>query len=112
MDLAESTLREAGFELPLQAGNLVLAAKLEPADAGAGRSHRQAAFELARGLLRDLNERPRAHPGLTVAVAVHAGPVEVRGGQIAGGALLRPSEWPLDRERDGVRLSEATAGLA
>jgi serine/threonine-protein kinase len=112
MDLAESTLREAGFELPVQAGNLVLAAKLEPEDAGAGRLQRQAAFDLARGLLRDLNERPGAHPQLTVTVAVHAGPVEVRGGQIAGGVLLRPSGWPLDRERDGVWLSEATAGPA
>src|SRR5205814_6187946 len=105
---AEPALREAGFELPLQTGNVVLAARVAP-DAGADREERQSALDVARALVRRLAERPEAHPELTVTVAVHAGPVTVRGGQIVGGLLLRTADWPLATERDGVRLSAAAA---
>ena len=106
MDLAEGALREGGFQLPLQTGNLVLG--VQPVeDEGARRARCQDAFEVARGLARQIAERPEARTELAVTVAVHAGPVQVRGAEIAGGDLLRTSEWPLDAERDGVRVSRA-----
>jgi serine/threonine-protein kinase len=112
MDLAEGALREAGFELPLQTGNLVLGVQLVEEE-GARGARCQAAFETARRLARQIAERPEARAELAVTVAVHAGPVQVRGGEMTGGGLLRTAEWPLDAERDGVRLSApATAGLA
>jgi serine/threonine-protein kinase len=111
MDLAEAALSEAGFALPLQTGTLVLAVRL--VDAGKRRAQARRAFEAARSLVLQLAERPEARPELTVTVAMHAGSVTMRGEQIAGGALLRPSEWPLATEREGVRLTaDAAADLA
>jgi eukaryotic-like serine/threonine-protein kinase len=116
MDLAEQTLGQAGFQLPLLTGNMVLGARLLPADASASRQARQDALGVARDLLRQIAQRPDPDPALAVSVSLHAGKALVRGPaqapEIAGGAILVPTSWELSADLDGVRAtSEGAAGL-
>jgi eukaryotic-like serine/threonine-protein kinase len=103
MDDAEQALHAAGYQLPLQTANLLLA--VLPVSGDPRRAARQA-LELAGGLARDLS----------LTVALHAGAISVRGPEhaprITGGDLLRATDWALVAERAGVRLSrEAAAAL-
>jgi serine/threonine-protein kinase len=86
MDEAEQALRGAGYQLPVQTGNLLLAVRPVSGDA---RADRRQALELGRELARR---------GLKVAL--HVG---------GGDGLLRVTDWELESERDGVRLTRAGA---
>ena len=104
LDLAEVALREAGFDLPLQTGNLVLGVRLVPGEAAGNREARQQALDLARALFRRLD----------VKVCLHAGLATTRGQQVVGGPLLRVAAWVLVaeiRRRPGDGRSGGGSGL-
>jgi serine/threonine-protein kinase len=118
LDVAEETLRAAGFELPLQTSTAVLAARLAPADAEENRQARQQALAVAHDLLRHLRDSVAAD--LDVVVSLHAGKALVRAAghlprtalQILGGPILRVADWALVADLDGVRATrEGAAGL-
>jgi len=89
MEEVEQALRQAGYQLSVSTGNLILGVR--PVSGGSLTVRRQA-LELGRVLARR---------GLKVAV--HLG---------SGSGLLRVGEWALAVERDGVRLTrEAAADL-
>jgi eukaryotic-like serine/threonine-protein kinase len=116
MDLAEQTMRQAGFLLPLLTGNMVLGARLLPVDPAARQEMVKDALVLARSVLQRIRERPDAHPDLSVNVSLHVGEALVRGPaeslQIVGGAILTPASWELTTDLDGVRVTlEGAAGL-
>jgi serine/threonine protein kinase len=108
LDLAEESLRAAGFDLPLVTGTLILGTRfLLPGEAG--RETRQDALSLARALAEQVRGRDGAHPGVAAVISLHAGPAVVRGAQIVGGPLLDPAQWPLVTELGGVRATATAA---
>jgi serine/threonine protein kinase len=116
-DIAEQTLREAGFELPLVTGNLIVAARLLPGDPQERHRQTQAALRAAQEVRRRVDDRAGAQPSLMASIGLHVGPAQVQGSppseRVAGGAILQVAAWGLDVDLDGVRATrEAAADLA
>jgi eukaryotic-like serine/threonine-protein kinase len=104
LDLAEQTLRAAGFELPLCTGSAVLGilTSAPEASAGSGHLYAQAAAE---ALARQLAVRGGAHPAVWVNVTLHAHRAVVRASEVAAGDVLSISGWIPQQNVPGVHLS-------
>jgi serine/threonine protein kinase len=114
LDLAEQTLRAAGFELPLCTGSAVLgilAAPTGPAAARAQSAH-EFAYRAAEALARQLAVRGGAHPAVWVNVTLHAHRAVLRVSEVAAGDVLSISGWIPKHKVAGVHLSsQAQAAL-
>jgi serine/threonine-protein kinase len=115
LDIAESRLLAAGFQLASTTANEVLAVRLLSSDPAGERHERRSALEVAAELHDALAQRPDADARLHANVCVHADDVLVRpAGQpeITGGALLCAGEWAPSSDVHGVFATpSATAGI-
>jgi eukaryotic-like serine/threonine-protein kinase len=107
LDETELALRQAGYALYLQTGSALLGVKPLPEDAGEALRERKAALDLARAILEPLRA-PGADPRLKLAVQVHAGPAQMRGGEITGGPLVDIESWAAGGDAE-LRLTPAAA---
>jgi len=115
LDLAETTLRDGGWQLALQTGNAILGAKVLPGgDAGA--AARAEARRAAMALVADLAARPGAQPDVHVNVCVHVDDAEVRdameipgGKEITGGAITSIGTWAPQENVAGLHVSPTAA---
>jgi hypothetical protein len=100
LDLAEQTLRAAGFELPLCTGSAVLGILTDPPPQG---------HEYARGaaeaLFRQLSVRGAAHPAVWVNVTLHVHRALARASEVAAGDVLSISGWIPKHNVPGVHLT-------
>ena len=105
LEVAESTLAEAGYPAVFASGNALLGARVLPDDPAAARGARADALDVARRLRVRLDalESDRLH----VNVAVHADRAALRAGRIASGPLLQLSSWALQEDHAGVFATEA-----
>ena len=99
LDETELALRQAGFALYLQTGSALLGVKPLPDDATAAREERKSAIALARKMLEPI-AAPGADPRLKLSIHVHAAPVQMRGNEITGGALVDIESWAKESERE------------
>jgi hypothetical protein len=99
MEEAEQTLRNAGLELPLVTGNVLLGTQLLPFEADARRDAQRSVVGLATGLARSLGYLAAANRGLEVNVSLHLGKALVGGTasapQVAGGPIMHILDWTL-----------------
>ncbi len=106
LDLAEQTLRAAGFDLPLCTGSAVLGILPEPPASGTGGFSLQSyAQTAAQALARQLAVRGGAHPDVWVNVTLHAHRALVRAAELAAGDVLSISGWIPAENMVGVHLS-------
>ena len=100
---AERALAERGFRLAVDLGD----AALFVAAGATG-----AAACAAATAVYDLLAPTLPAPVIRLGVAVHAGPVELAGDEVTGGALVDLDRWPVAVDGDGVVASAACAGGA
>jgi eukaryotic-like serine/threonine-protein kinase len=115
LDLAETTLRDGGWQLTLQTGNAILGAKVL-ADGAAAAAARAEARAVAGALAAELAARPGAHADVHVNVCVHVGAADVRespetpgGRAITGGAVTSLGDWAPQENVVGVFVSPSAA---
>lgn len=100
LDAAERALTGAGFELLVQAGDSLLGARLLPASTADAEREERRAVDVAVALRNALVGRSAADPRVELRVCVHADGaiVEERpdGPHVAGGAILRLTEWGME----------------
>jgi serine/threonine protein kinase len=99
VDVAEASLREEGFAVPLGLATSVLGVYLLPEGAEVERAERQRALEVARALAVRL--------GPSARVTLHAGPAQVSGAEVTGGEVLDIASWPPGRDAGGVSVTAA-----
>jgi serine/threonine protein kinase len=104
LDLAEQTLRAAGFELPLCTGSAVLGVLTTAPESSAGNGHLYAQGA-AEALARQLAVRGGAHPSVWVNVTLHAHRAIVRAAEVAAGDVLSISGWIPKQNVSGVHVS-------
>ena len=97
----EGSLRAAGFEIALETANAILGARLLPDDPATAHYLRQQALALAQ----DLAARPTPSPELTAKVLLHVAPAQVQAGKIAGGPIVRVSDWTPSATHRGVQVT-------
>jgi hypothetical protein len=110
LDETELALRESGFALYLQTGSALLGVKPLSEDATAAREERKAAIALAGKIIEPIHA-PDADPRLKLAVHVHAGTAQMRGGEIAGGALVDIESWAKESDQELSITESAKEGL-
>ena len=115
LDLAETTLRDGGWQMALQTGNAILGAKVLP-DGPAGASSRAEARAVAIVLAADLAARSGAHSEVHVNVCLHVDTADVRdsaeapgGKEITGGAITAIGSWAPQENVAGLFESAAAA---
>lgn len=100
LDLAEDTLRAAGFVIALATGGAVLAVRPLPEEAtAAGGGGKRQAEEVAASLARALAGRAKADPRVRPRVRAHAGRALIRGAgamECLGGQLAEIHSWPVE----------------
>ena len=111
LDLAEQTLRAAGFDLPLCTGSAVLGLLAPPTTDGEGppRPH-QYAHAAAQALARQLAVRGGAHPAVWVNVTLHSHRALVSASEVAAGDVLSSSDWISPERVSGVHVSRQAEG--
>jgi serine/threonine protein kinase len=114
LDLAEQTLRAAGFELPLCTGSAVLG--LLSAVPVAGQESppcpHQLAHAVALALAGQLAARSGAHPDVWINVVLHSHRSAGRASEIAPGDVLSSTDWIPQHKVSGVQVSrQAQAAL-
>ncbi|AKT36686.1 serine/threonine-protein kinase [Chondromyces crocatus] len=116
MDLAESTLRQAGLSVLATAGDEVLGVRLLPGGRGEERRARAEALALASELHDQLAGRSGADERVHVNVCLHADRVVVRSPlapEIVGGPLACPGAWTPQEDVVGLCATpEALNGLS
>ena len=110
LDEIELALRQGGFALYLQTGSALLGVKPLPEDADAAREERKAAIAVARRVLEPVHA-PGADPRLKLAVYVHAGTAQMRGGEITGGTLVDIESWAKETDQELSITDSANEGL-
>lgn len=110
-DQAAHRLAEAGWEVDVRAGGMLLATRVLPTDPAASRAARAAALDLARQLRAEL--AATAGAACRVEVCLHAGDVRVGAGdRRIGGAVYRTAEWVRDAPGGFVATAQALDGLS
>jgi serine/threonine protein kinase len=104
LDLAEQTLRAAGFDLPLCTGSAVLGVLSDP-PSGSGSGLHIYAQAAAEALARQLSVRGGAHPEIWVNVTLHAHRALVRTSELAAGDVLSVTGWIPAENVTGVHTS-------
>jgi eukaryotic-like serine/threonine-protein kinase len=99
LDETELALRQAGFALYLQTGSALLGVKPLPDDPAAAREERKSAIAIARKMLEPLHT-PGADPRLKLSIHVHAGPAQMRGSEVTGGALVDIESWAKESDQE------------
>lgn len=105
LDMAEQSLRQAGFAILLQTGTTLLAARVLSEEPEAAQREHEAAREDARALSRTIAMREGAHPALKVELRLHVDSAVLRGPNAApgiGGSVVDVSAWPADAIIDFV----------
>lgn len=106
---AARRLAEAGWEVDVRTGGMLLATRLLP-PAPAAREARAAALELGQRLQAEL--AASAGEVCRIELCLHAGDVRVGpDDRRAGGAIYRTSEWVRDAPGGFVATSQALEGL-
>lgn len=104
-------LAEAGWEVDVRTGGMLLATRLLPPEPSAARTARAAALDLGRRLRADL--AAAAGDACRVDVCLHAGEIRVGpADRRAGGAVYRTAEWVRDAPGGFVATSQALDGLS
>jgi hypothetical protein len=115
LDMAEQRVRAAGWLVPLQTGNALLAALVLPVDEPAAVSARASARALAAELAEDLAARPTAQAGVHVNVCFHLSTALVKDGggppgaaaEVVGGDLLATGDWAPKEDTPGLYVTDA-----
>jgi serine/threonine protein kinase len=101
LELAEQSLRDAGFSVPLHTGTTLLGARLLPENPDASRADRKLALDQAVGVARQLAQLQGGQTHLTIDVILHSDVAVVRGGDI-GGAIVEVASWPSGAPWSGI----------
>jgi serine/threonine-protein kinase len=99
LDMAEQSLRQAGFAILLQTGTTLLGARVLSEEPEAARREHEGAREDARALARKIATREGPHPALQVEVRLHVDSAVLRGphsAPVIGGSVVDVSAWPAD----------------
>jgi serine/threonine protein kinase len=112
LDMAEQTLRETGWQLPLQTGNALLAAKVLPETEAEASVARAQGRRVASMLAEELAARSGAHPDVHVNVSMHVDTAETKESsetpgvkEIVGGQITSISNWAPQQNVPGVHLT-------
>ena len=116
LDAAEQKLREGGWQLPLQTGNALLAAKVLPEPEATAGPARAQARHVAQTLFEDFASRPGAHADVHVNICLHVDGAEVKesgdvpgGKEIVGGEITSIAKWAPQENIAGVHMTAAAA---
>jgi len=111
LDTAEQALRDGGWQVLLQTGNVLLGAKPVPAGPAAEEVC-AAALVAADELSAALADRPGATPEVHVNLTLHAADATLKrfadpaaGGEIVGGGIIAVNDWAPQDLRDGLSVS-------
>jgi hypothetical protein len=105
-ELAEESLRAAGFALSLCTASAVMGLLLDPPPPAGRRAPTAYAHSVAESLAKRLAERPEAHPGLRVNVTLHAHRAVRQGSEMAEEDVLSVGTWAPAQSVTGVYVSE------
>jgi serine/threonine-protein kinase len=110
-DEAVRRLGEAGWQVDVRAGGMLLATRVLPPVAASSRAERATALELARSLRSEL--AAAAAGAGRVELCLHAGEVRLGSGdRRMGGAVYRTGEWVRDAPTGFVATAQALEGLS
>jgi eukaryotic-like serine/threonine-protein kinase len=112
LDMAEQTLRQEGWQLPLQTGNALLGAKVLPESEPEARVARAEARRMGGKLAEDLARRQNAHAAVHVNVCLHVDSADVResadvpgGKEIVGGQVTWIAQWAPQENVVGLAMT-------
>jgi len=109
LDRAEQALRDGGWQVLLQTGNVLLGAKPVPLGPKADAVCAAALIE-ADELTSALGDRTRPAPEVHVNLTLHAAEATLKGdpstgAEIVGGSIVAVNEWAPQEARDGLSVS-------
>jgi serine/threonine-protein kinase len=111
LEVAEHTLRLAGFVIPLNTGTTLLAVRVLAEDPETAREQRKRAIERTVVLAQELAARETGEPTLRVDICLHVDTAVVRGSAGApeiSGPIVDVSAWPRGTLWKGVLATAAS----
>jgi serine/threonine-protein kinase len=112
LDTGEQLVRTAGFLVPIQTGNALLAVLLLPDDLEQNRAERGCALGNVLSIQAQLSKRPNAHPGVQVSLCAHADRALMRtsasGPEVIGGPILSIAAWAPQENLQGLFATART----